>query len=122
MKRIKSLFIIFSFVILFVVFYFLKFEWLCPFKKYLGIRCPGCGLTRSILALLNFDLISSIKYNILGIPLVIIVIISTVLLIKDFVKNEDKFITLFYKVMNKYWIILLIIVAITMIINNVNLV
>jgi len=33
----------------------------CPFKKFSGLDCPGCGLQRSILALMQGDLVSSFK-------------------------------------------------------------
>ncbi len=41
-------------------------EWLethmlpCFYKKYLGVDCPGCGMQRSIVALLKGDLIESL--------------------------------------------------------------
>lgn len=31
----------------------------CPVKKLTGIDCPGCGMQRSILSLLRFDLAGS---------------------------------------------------------------
>lgn len=36
----------------------------CPFYEILGIQCSGCGNTRSVMALLRGDIISSLKYNI----------------------------------------------------------
>lgn len=35
----------------------------CPFKKYFGFDCPGCGVTRAAYLLLKFDFISAFKYN-----------------------------------------------------------
>lgn len=32
----------------------------CSFREHVGIECPGCGLQRSILALLRGDLVESI--------------------------------------------------------------
>ncbi len=32
----------------------------CIFKEHLGIDCPGCGLQRSVVALLKGDLLESI--------------------------------------------------------------
>ena len=32
----------------------------CSFREHAGIDCPGCGLQRSILALLRGDLVESI--------------------------------------------------------------
>ncbi|SOD15059.1 DUF2752 domain-containing protein [Pedobacter xixiisoli] len=34
----------------------------CPFKKLTGLDCPGCGLQRSIIALLKGDVVASFKF------------------------------------------------------------
>ena len=44
---------------------------LCPFKLLTGLPCPGCGLTRSAVALLHGDPTASVFYHPLGAPLVI---------------------------------------------------
>ena len=51
----------------------------CIFFNIFGIPCAGCGLTRSIKALLHFKILESIKYNILGIPLCIFGSVYTIL-------------------------------------------
>ncbi len=43
----------------------------CPFFLIFKIPCPGCGLTRSIIQIFKLDFIGSLQYNILGIPLFI---------------------------------------------------
>jgi len=45
----------------------------CPFKKLTGWDCPLCGLQRSVLALLNGDLIKSLQFFPATIPLLIAV-------------------------------------------------
>lgn len=37
----------------------------CPFHKYVGLDCPGCGSQRAVHALLHGDLLSALNYNIL---------------------------------------------------------
>lgn len=37
----------------------------CTFHEITGFFCPGCGNTRAVLALLRFDLLTSLGYNIL---------------------------------------------------------
>jgi hypothetical protein len=44
----------------------------CPFKKLTGFDCPGCGFQRSILALLQGDLLKSILLYPATIPIFII--------------------------------------------------
>jgi hypothetical protein len=41
----------------------------CPSKKFLHIDCPGCGLQRSIIALLKGDLVSSLHLYPATIPI-----------------------------------------------------
>lgn len=38
----------------------------CTFKRYLGIGCPGCGLTRSLISLADGDLSRAWHFNPLG--------------------------------------------------------
>lgn len=120
MNRKKTLLILIVLLIIYFVFFQMNFNWHCPFKEFLGIDCPGCGLTRSLKALLHFNIISSIKYNILGLPIFFISIISLVWLVKDFINNKYTFLPKIYKIARKYYIIIFFILIITMIINNIN--
>ncbi|MBO9674557.1 MAG: DUF2752 domain-containing protein [Sphingobacteriaceae bacterium] len=56
----------------------------CPFKANFGIDCPGCGLQRSVLALLKGDLITSFKLYPATIPLIFMVLFTIVHLKLDF--------------------------------------
>jgi hypothetical protein len=40
----------------------------CGFRAVLGAPCPGCGMTRSILALARGDAAGSLRWHPLGIP------------------------------------------------------
>lgn len=120
MKRLKSFFIFTLIFVSYILYFFMDFRWDCVFKKYLHFACPGCGLTRSFLAILDFNFIQAVKYNILGIPLFIIGILIICILIKDIIKNENTIMNKIYKIMEKYYILIFIILIITMIINNIN--
>ncbi len=47
----------------------------CSFYRITGRLCPGCGNTRSVIALLNFNIMKSLKYNITPIFLGAIILI-----------------------------------------------
>lgn len=96
----------------------LKFE--CLFKTLFGISCPGCGLTRSFRAIFDLDFYSATLYNILGIPLFIIGIITFISLIIDIIKNSDRTIVVFNNIFKKYYVVIIILIVITTIINNIN--
>lgn len=92
----------------------------CIFKSIFNISCPGCGLTRSFRAILNLDFYSAFKYNILGIPLFIIGILTGISLIMDIFKNSNRTINYVLSFFNKYSIPIIILIIITTIINNIN--
>lgn len=56
----------------------------CPFKSYFGLDCPGCGLQRSLIALLKGDLLASFKFYPATIPLIALIIFTLVHLKFDF--------------------------------------
>ncbi|ARS42792.1 hypothetical protein CA265_25260 [Sphingobacteriaceae bacterium GW460-11-11-14-LB5] len=66
------------------------FDWVgahlfsCPFKAHFGIDCPGCGLQRSVLALLRGDIIASFKFYPATIPLIFVVVFTIIHLKVDF--------------------------------------
>ena len=79
----------------------------CPVFEYLHFYCPACGATRAVLALLRFDILSSLYYN----PFVLyLLIFSSIYLI-----NEISFYTIHKKINFSYkWFVrigLIILVA-----------
>lgn len=40
--------------------------WPCPMAVSVGWPCPGCGLTRSVLAMLRGDLMLAARYHVFG--------------------------------------------------------
>ena len=42
----------------------------CPFRLWSGLPCPGCGLTRSVVALAHGDLAASLYFHPLGVAIV----------------------------------------------------
>lgn len=91
----------------------------CIFKDLFGIRCPGCGLTRSFRSIFNLDFYSAFNYNILGIPLFIVGIVTYIGLIIDIIKNNNKTVVFLMNIFKNYYIYIICLIVITMIINNI---
>lgn len=67
----------------------------CPFKQFSGLDCPGCGIQRSILALMKGDLLMSFKlYPATG-PIIGLLVFTLVHLKFDF-KNGAFVIKMLY--------------------------
>ncbi len=76
--------------------YWLKTHLLtCPIKNYLGIDCPGCGFQRSVVALIEGDLMNSFKLYPPTIPLIALLLFTIVHLKFDF-KHGAFFIKILY--------------------------
>lgn len=50
----------------------------CPFEKLTGIPCPGCGMTRAVVAVSKGELIQSIHFHPFVVFLFFIVTLSTI--------------------------------------------
>ena len=103
-------------VLLYVV---LNFNIGCFFKNKLNFNCPGCGLTRAFIAIFNLDFINAFKYNIISIPLFMMIIYFNMLLLYDIIFKQRLFEEKLLKILNHHKLIL-IILFITFIINNIN--
>ena len=101
----------------FLLYYLLNlytgFAIFCPFHKFTGLYCPGCGVTRMLFSLIKLDFYQAFRYN----PLVFILLIIGIiyLLIKFILKKFN----IIIKVPNYVWYILIIIVIIYGILRNI---
>ena len=119
-NRILNIIILLVISTFFVIIFVLKIEVPCIFKSILGISCPGCGMTRAVNEILNLNFIQAFKYNILSIPLAIIGTISIIIIVYDIIFNQKIFISSVNRILTKYWHIVLVVVSITIVINNIN--
>lgn len=79
----------------------------CPFKLYFHIPCPFCGMTRSLIALSNLNIKDSVYYNILTLPILLIIIIINIALIIEIVTNKKVIHKLKAKLPNKKTLIII---------------
>ena len=67
----------------------------CPVKKYVHIDCPGCGMQRSFIALLQGDIVLSLKLHPVTIPLLLFLFYSVLHFLLKF-KNGNRVIVYAY--------------------------
>lgn len=67
----------------------------CPVKKYLHMDCPGCGMQRSFIALLQGDIGLSLRLHPVTIPLLLFLLYFLLHLIVKF-KNGNRVIVYAY--------------------------
>ena len=115
MKRIRSLFILCIGLLLFLFLWKIKPN--CIFKELFGIPCPACGMTRAFECIFNFDFINAFYYNILAIPLFVLALIFIAILIYDLITNNDLFFKILFKFLEKSYLVIIVLIIISFIIN-----
>ena len=50
------------FIVAYAVFNYYNIN--CVFLEYIGLPCPGCGMTRALISVIKFDFYNAAKYNI----------------------------------------------------------
>ncbi|OCN05287.1 hypothetical protein A4S06_09270 [Erysipelotrichaceae bacterium MTC7] len=78
-----------------ILFFVLGYH--CPINSILGIPCPGCGMTRAFLQLLQLDVASALYYHPLCIVFGFYVIFMAYVYIKEhtFYGNKARYATWF---------------------------
>ena len=62
---------------------------ICLVKHVIGMPCPSCGATRSIILFLKGDFKDALMYNPLGIILLVIMISAPVWIAIDYFRNKE---------------------------------
>ena len=92
---------------------------LCPIKAIFGITCPGCGMTRGFMAILNFDFKTAYEYNVLSVPIFLGIAMYAVFAIIDIIFDKNYVYVIENKLSKKYmYFIYAIILIISVIMNN----
>lgn len=65
MRKIKELknSLLLTTVYLLLVSVFWLFDVPCLFERFLGVSCPGCGMSRAVLSALRWDLAAAFSYH-----------------------------------------------------------
>ena len=111
-------FLFLSSLVLAIIWIFIleKIHYECPFLKFFHIFCAGCGGTRMIHSILNFDFYQAFRYNPLLFIFLIIGIIYTLIAIIIYIKKKELILPSKYSL-----IIILIIFLLYMILRNIGI-
>ena len=118
-NRLTSLAILLCIGIFFYVFAVYGLNISCVIKSITKLECPACGMTRAFRCLINLDIINSIKFNILCIPIAVFLIVSIFLLLYDLLFAKRIFLDSLMKILNNHYIIIIVSLAISMLYNNI---
>ena len=116
-----SKYIIFNIILMIIIYlaYLMKIR-ICLIYNLFKIPCPGCGLTNSIIYLAKGDILKSLQYNILTIPLIIIYTLCSCWYIFDMIRNKQSLKEITSKNKTKIIIISAIMCIISLIKNITN--
>lgn len=115
-KKHKIL-ILSSYIGLILIFLIFKHNHIpCIFKKIFNIPCPACGMTRAFNAISMFNFKQAFSYNILSIPLFIVLIGIFTITIIDIIYNK-KHLNKLLNITIKYYYIIIILLIFSWIIN-----
>lgn len=109
----KKIIILFAIGIL-VIILFLKYDIgiPCIFFELTGWYCPGCGITRAFVSLLQFDIYQAFRYNML---IVILLPFAIIYWIYSFVLKGKK------RIANVVWYLLLAITILFGVLRNISI-
>lgn len=86
---------------------------MCPFRSIWGISCPGCGMTRALLAVLKGDLLAAFYYHLLWVVVILYPLIYAIFKVRkskqDFDVWKNKSIKIIIRLFLFVWIIRIII-------------
>ena len=116
-KRLFKVFIVLLILIVYLIIGNLTGIYIeCPIHKLTGLYCPGCGLTRMIRSIFQLDFYQAFRYNqliFISLPFIIFLFIND--LYSEFKGKKS----LYKKIPNYIWIILIVITILYGILRNI---
>lgn len=85
---------------------------LCPIKRFLGIPCFGCGLTRGFMSVLKMDFKSAFEFNVLSVPLFSGIFLYAIFALTDIVFDTSLIEKTEHKMLKPYMFIIYFLVLI----------
>lgn len=77
------------FILVIIYLLYLKKIRICPIYNLFKVPCPGCRITTSLVYLLKGDILASIQYNIITIPLIITYTMFSMWYFLDIITNKN---------------------------------
>ena len=117
MKKIRNTIIIVVFIIIYLIVGKIAHFYIpCPIHELTNLYCPGCGVTRMLLAILRLDFYKAFRYN----PLAFILLpVAIVLVIDNLYKSYKNKTPIYKKIDDKIWYILIFILIVYGILRNI---
>lgn len=118
-KQIFKYIIINIFILTIIYLFYLNDIRVCLVYNLFKFPCPGCGLTRSIIHILNMNIEESIQYNILGLPILVMFVVINIWILIDIIMKKQT-IRNFIQKNKKIIIVISIILFLISLIKNIN--
>lgn len=90
-KRLLHTIIIFSifFLLAWLLLFVTKSDMpsICLIRRLTGLKCPGCGMSRALLALIRLDISAAIGHNLLVLPILLYIVYVLVCASISYIKS-----------------------------------
>lgn len=70
-----------------IIFKKISFGVPCIFYELTKLKCPGCGNTRAVIAMLELDLKQSLSYNLMALPEIMFIFYVYIVCAKSYVRS-----------------------------------
>ena len=75
-------------------------------KNIFGISCFGCGMTRGFISILHFDFKAAFEYNVMSVPLFVMIVLYAAFSLADVIFNRDYIMIIERQLSKKYMYLL----------------